>query len=511
MHHCTSPEAAHTAGARYAAAEAARGGVSEAGRGTPRRRGFSCVLAMMYLVLFSVMALAFFAQTTVTAQIAANDRNRQRAIVAAESGEKFMRYRLNELEVKYCPPEQLMAEVHRQLVAEMKNSPNLGYGAQQIALVNDEIHIPADPAAVINLGEKDLGFRARIRRSGRQLILRVAGHSGGPSTRMIRGVEYTYQTEEIKADVFKYGVAGRGQVEVAGGGIIRGGSTAAHGTVMSTTTANPAVSIPANGQITGDVYVSNPAGTVSYGANAWVAGSQSPAHRTAHTFIGKPNPLPDFPEVDTAAYVGYAKNVVPPGAPVGSTFRNIIIPANRGTAASPYTFGSGATIEGVCYIEAPNVVWFAGGCTIRGVVVGANKVPATTSLATNVVEFRGQATSYDMSTLPDNDPDFPQAMQELTGATCILPGFHVKFSGGHAAISGTIVSDQLSFTGGANGNISGNVMGLSDQKLYIGGSGVLQIEQPGTDKWPAGLFFRHKWVPQPKTFRELEREEARQI
>ena len=56
-------EAAQPAGAHNAAAEAARDGSSPAGCATARRRGTTSLLAVLYLILFSSIALAFYAQT----------------------------------------------------------------------------------------------------------------------------------------------------------------------------------------------------------------------------------------------------------------------------------------------------------------------------------------------------------------------------------------------------------------------------------------------------------------
>jgi hypothetical protein len=197
---------------------------------------------------------------------------------------------------------------------------------------------------------------------------------------------------------------------------------------------------------------------------------------------------------------------------VGNYFKNLKIPGGRGTAAAPYIFGAGTVIEGVVYIQAPNVVRFAGGCTIRGVVVGDNKPTAGTTLATNIVEFSGAATAYDISTLPDNNPtDFPKELQDMKGSTVVLPGFHVKFSGGHAAVSGSICSDQLTFTGAATGTITGAVIGMAEQKLVVSGSGMVQVTRPPPTPWPAGIKFRHRWLPRPDTYREMDRTEAKKV
>src|SRR5690242_9676391 len=58
------------------------------------RKGITSVLAMMYMVLFSTLALGFFAASTMNSQIAKNERNEMQAQDAAESGMQFARYQL---------------------------------------------------------------------------------------------------------------------------------------------------------------------------------------------------------------------------------------------------------------------------------------------------------------------------------------------------------------------------------------------------------------------------------
>src|SRR5215204_1896355 len=75
-----------------------RGGSRPGGRravGRAKGRGMTSVLAMLYLVLFSALALGFYAQTNLGAQVAGNEERVLAAQVAAESGLQFMRYQLS--------------------------------------------------------------------------------------------------------------------------------------------------------------------------------------------------------------------------------------------------------------------------------------------------------------------------------------------------------------------------------------------------------------------------------
>ena len=54
------------------------------------RRGVASVLAMLYLVIFSTLALGFFASTTLSTQIAGNDRRTWFAIARGLRCKRFV-------------------------------------------------------------------------------------------------------------------------------------------------------------------------------------------------------------------------------------------------------------------------------------------------------------------------------------------------------------------------------------------------------------------------------------
>ena len=61
------------------------------------RRGVTAVLAMLYLSLFSTLALGFYAATTSGMVVVENDRRGALAQSAAESGMEFIRYQLSQI------------------------------------------------------------------------------------------------------------------------------------------------------------------------------------------------------------------------------------------------------------------------------------------------------------------------------------------------------------------------------------------------------------------------------
>src|SRR5437868_1815352 len=93
---------------------------------TTRRQGFAAVLSMLFLVLFSTLALGFYATTSSTVQISANDQHVALAQQAAETGMDFMRYQLAHVAIAPgTPASGVMTELYNDLSANLNGTRNL--------------------------------------------------------------------------------------------------------------------------------------------------------------------------------------------------------------------------------------------------------------------------------------------------------------------------------------------------------------------------------------------------
>src|SRR5688500_8884686 len=91
------------------------------------RRGVASVLAMLYVVIFSALALGFYAATTTAGQMATNDRTTHAAHIAAESGIQFLRYHLNALDVAAgLKSDKIFEQVYQQLAQRLNDTANMG-------------------------------------------------------------------------------------------------------------------------------------------------------------------------------------------------------------------------------------------------------------------------------------------------------------------------------------------------------------------------------------------------
>src|SRR5438309_2226196 len=93
-----------------------------------KRRGFAAVLAMLYLALFSVMALGLYSAATISTQVSYNDTRNMRSLTAAETGMQFIRYQLDTLDIPYTSSPDattMFNTVCSQLHTKLDNTTNM--------------------------------------------------------------------------------------------------------------------------------------------------------------------------------------------------------------------------------------------------------------------------------------------------------------------------------------------------------------------------------------------------
>src|SRR5207302_2365384 len=66
-----------------------------------RHSGVAALLAMLFLVLFSTLALGFYASTTTSAQVAGNDKRSNDVQLATDSAIQFARQQMISLNLPY--------------------------------------------------------------------------------------------------------------------------------------------------------------------------------------------------------------------------------------------------------------------------------------------------------------------------------------------------------------------------------------------------------------------------
>src|SRR3954468_15772374 len=91
------------------------------------RKGFSALLAIMFMGMFATLAVGFYAATNTAVQVSSNDQQSTFAQTASESGMDFMRFQLAQVKIPPGTPANLiMSTLYAQLAANMNGTRNMG-------------------------------------------------------------------------------------------------------------------------------------------------------------------------------------------------------------------------------------------------------------------------------------------------------------------------------------------------------------------------------------------------
>lgn len=466
-----------------------------------RRRGVAALLAMLFMVLFSALALGFYASVTMSAQIAGNEKRGVEAMNTTESAVAFLRYFLSKLDVPdTIPADSQFEEAYMQLSGLLDGTDNLnggsiGYPEPGVMLIPEQGYIKLDRDGPNQEGRQR--FKIRIEQAGDAMVATFSGTVDHATA--TRYVQVRFGRAQNASSIFNFGVAAKGRVSTSGNSRIIGATDPTKGSVLSTSLNPNPVDIQGK-EVSGDISVTNPDASVTFKAGTLIGGTASAA-AINDEHIHKGVPAPEFPEIDTSVYTQYAKNLYVPGLP---TYTNIYIPPNTNPSLN------NCTIRGVMYVDVPNKVSISGAVTFQCVIVGPSA--PVTNVTTNYISILGSATCLPVNGLPANYDlvNDPQAnMKKLGGAFMITPGFATLLGGNMGTVGGSIITSKFSMIGTASGTIKGSIIVQDDQPTAIGGTAAITIASTGTTEYPPGVTFGHYYVPLPGSYLEMSSEKVK--
>ncbi|MCK4602330.1 MAG: hypothetical protein KAU28_07675 [Phycisphaerae bacterium] len=412
-----------------------------------------------------------------------NHRMGMNARMAAESGLAFMLDVMNSLRLPGTTTgETFCANLQGALAEKLEGTANLA-GAQVIH-AGEEVFVPD-----IEVEGKTFCCWVTLLSEDR-CQMKIRGSSDG----VTRYLTMDFTLAVRAPAVFDYGLASRGPITIFGNARIVGVNYLTEANVISTTDSHlDALNVDGNAEVSGDLFTAGDGTYVTVSGNPKIAGTQDPVEIAQHIHQGVE--VPDFPEIDVAPIAALATYTLQPDDPTNKgTFNNLIIPAG----ANP-NFTNDVVLNGVVYIEAPNVVKFEGKCTLNGLVVTQE---SSEPISTCRLRFAGHVEANGVGALPDT-PEFALVKQQ-TGTFILAPGFGVTFEGNFSAISGSIAADQLTFTGTAEGTIQGSVIGLEDLLTSVGGNVDIFVDRNSADPDPAGFIKSFGFEPTPDSYTELK-------
>jgi len=455
------------------------------------RAGSAYILAILLVAVFVAMAAALASTADMNARMGNNLVEVQRARWAAESGMNFAVKLIRSVTVPSATTDAtIIANLAASLSQALEGTANLG--GQSVTHDASTVYVPS-----ISLGSE--AFQIRVVRTGpNQLALQ----SHGTANNVTRVVAMDLVlTNSWSKSAFSYGVASYGPITIAGDGQVRGMNQLTEASVISATNGPVAISLGGNAVVDGDVSSTGTGTSVVITGSPTIAGSQDPVVMAQHIHFGV-NP-PVFPEIDTTVFrdLDIPRTVIDKSTNTGTpgmVFDNPLIKAGTNP-----TFSSDVVLNGVVYVEAPNIVTFTAKVTLNGMVATEQSDQPIESCK---LSFTGQLVANGISSLPDL-PQYEEA-KALDGTFIVAPSFDVSFTGQFTAINGTIAADKLSFSGEASGTVEGSVIGLQDTSMYVGGEINIIIDRSGEGCPPPGFSLPLSLDVVPRSYREVTGPEA---
>ena len=312
-----------------------------------------------------------------------------------------------------------------------------------------------------------------------QYVTGLSGHSISLS----RTVRSSFVFMERADNVFDFGVATKGPLNLTGNVEMEGYSVAVESNAYIDCDDIQAMSMIGNCTMAGEVSIRNSLASVHLQGNYSIGGEHGAAALHHVAFGVTPSEFPDmhpdpFFSYATGAY-GHTLSPTDPTSGTSLTYENLRIPAGRNPS-----FSGNLTLKGVIFIETPNVVSFSGNLNITAIIVTNGS--STDNSGANQLNFTGNITAHPITQLPQQEKF--AGLHSQTGTFLMAPGFKASFGGNFGTLSGAIAANGLRFYGNAGGTINGSIINYNSEiPLELTGNSDLRFNRSGLTEIPAGF------------------------
>jgi hypothetical protein len=176
---------------------------------------------------------------------------------------------------------------------------------------------------------------------------------------------------------------------------------------------------------------------------------------------------------------------------------NVRIPAGRGTASSPLKFSGGADIQGILYIESPNVIQFGGSANIAGMIVVENKGTSTN----NQITFTGSAQMNPLPAGAQFDP-----LRAITGIAILAPTTKITTMGStDSYLRGNVIVGSFNELSAATNKIeAGTILAMDPGNSVTFNGKDTRFMSVGSLNLPSiGMKFGSKFIAKSGTYAEM--------
>ena len=446
------------------------------GRNRELRDGAVLIIAVIFVAMFSSLGLALLTMSSTNVQVADNHYNANRALESAQSGLEVTRYWLG----RVAMPGTVIPADRFTTLTGLVDAELLTAGICTTSVCDEDGVTPL----AVNLGSTtinslaDQSFDASIEKTADlDLIqLNITGSAGSIS----RTINVNCRFETREHNVFDYGVATRGPLSLLGNVAMDGTNVHTDADVyIESNGQDEALSIIGNSQIGGDVTITNPDGYATLQGGQAGIGGETGAAALDHVSVGDapvefPTPLTDY-------FEQYVQNTFDPAVDdtsADATYENIRIPGGTNP-----TFSGSTTLNGIVFIESPNIVTFTGNVDITGIIVGDGDM--NDNSGANQIIFLGNVGSAPVADLPETE--LFDGLRDETGTFLMAPGFSASFGGSFETLNGAIAANGINFFGNAGGTINGSILNYSDTPMTLSGNSDLFFNRSGDTEVPAGF------------------------
>ena len=432
-----------------------------------KHRGAALILSMIFVLVFSALAVGVAAISGTNVQIADNQRKVNGAFASAESGLEVMRYWLSRVHFpSSTSPTAILSTISTSLQNDLtsNNISNISVNYD-----GSKINIPFVTLATA----ENISFAAVLRQlDDDTLQLDVTG----VNRQISRTIRVNFDIEPYKFPIFDFGLATKGPLNFNGNPAVRGLNSNREADIYTESQNNNiAVLVTGNTNFDGDIRIGDPNANVDFQGDVLIGGDHDQEAIDNHVFIGVDPP--EFPIPDTGRFQQYATGpVIDSSTDTSShmTLTNTTIQAGT----NPF-FGGNVVIEGILFIESPNIIVFNRNVQIKGMIVGDGD---TNNPGTNKMTFVG---NFESGPFP-NDAKF-DVMRSEAGSSVLTPGFAISLEGNFATLGGVMAVSGASFSGNVGAVVKGTIINYSESPTTVEGNATLSFDRANNVEIPGGF------------------------
>jgi hypothetical protein len=409
---------------------------------------------MIFIVIFSALAISMLTLSGTNAQLASNQHKVDYALASAGSGLEVQRYWLNRVMMPSTTP---VASYLSTIVSLVKDDLT-AEGITNITLSDSGSFAPV----VLN-SSNGQNFEGQLKFDVAYPTIMQVQASGG-SAPVSRTIGVQFDIVYYEHPIFNYGMATKGPINYTGNPttLVANDNWEADIYVESSSSLT-AIDIEGNVNFDGDITIGNPAANVDFDGDVNIAGDNGETAIENHVSTAEESV--DFPVPDTASFETYATGLVIDSSTDPNFFLQpgILLKNARIIAGTNPNFIGNVIIQGILFIESPNVVIFSGNVLLQGIIVGDGDL--ATDPVTDSIDFLGNFASESYPAGAEFD-----AIREEEGTSIMAPGFAASFQGNFSTVEGVVALSGMHFSGNVSALIKGTLINYSDDPMVVEGS-----------------------------------------